>query len=290
VVRDAGYLTAIIGLGLLPTLVFDPVGTGCGECSTNLLLMHAGSGLQTTFGRLAIVAALVWATVCVIVLVHRLVRATPAGRLVLWPVIFPSAVLIGFFAIELALSARRAYLSTGGLDVRLWLGGQAALLCLTLGYAARWLRTRRARTVLARDVVELATPTTLDTVAARLAAALGDPTLEERRQSSVTARGSSTIRPSSPRSPARPGSPSGTSGCAPTHKRGSRSSKHRGSESSRLPTTNGSAWSETFMTAPSNASSLSPSAYGLRQPEPTPTLPCSTRHRPSSRKPSPNCE
>jgi signal transduction histidine kinase len=178
VVRDVGYLTAIAGLGLLPTLAFDPVETGCGECSTNLLLVHAGSRLQTTFEHAAIVAALVWATVCVVVLVHRLVRATSAGRLLLWPVIVPAALLVTFFAIELALSVHRAYLSTGGLDRRLWLGGQAALVCLAVGYAARWLRTRRARTVLARDVVDLSTPTTLDTVTGRLAAALGDPTLD----------------------------------------------------------------------------------------------------------------
>jgi signal transduction histidine kinase len=178
VVRDAGYLTAIVGLGVLPTLVFDPVETGCGECSTNLLLLHTSSRLQTIFERAAIVAALVWATVSVVVLLHRLVRATPAGRLLLWPVIVPAALLVGLFAIELALSVRRAYLSTEGLDRRLWLGGQAALLCLALGYAARWLRVRRARSVLARDVVELSTPTAFDTLTDRLADALGDPTLE----------------------------------------------------------------------------------------------------------------
>jgi signal transduction histidine kinase len=90
----------------------------------------------------------------------------------------PAAVLLGCFAAELALSLRRAFLSTETLDRELWLGGQTALLAIALGVAARWLRARRARALLARDVVELSDRSGAETVAGRLSVVLGDPTLE----------------------------------------------------------------------------------------------------------------
>jgi signal transduction histidine kinase len=177
-VRDAGYVSAIVLLGLLPALVFDPVETGCGQCSSNLVLLHANSRLEAPLTRAGVVATLAWATLCVAAIGFRLARATPAARRLLWPVHVPAAALLGCFAAELALSLRRAFLSTGTLDRELWLDGQAALLALALGVAARWLRARRARALLARDVVELSDRSGAGTVAGRLSAVLGDPTLE----------------------------------------------------------------------------------------------------------------
>jgi signal transduction histidine kinase len=176
--RNAGYLSAIVGLGLLPALVFDPVETGCGECSTNLVLVHSSTRLEAPLSRAGIVATLAWATLCVAAIGLRLAHATPAARRLLWPVLVPAAALLGCFAAELALSLRRAFLSTGALDRGLWLGGQAALLAIALGVAARWLRARRARVLLARDVVELSNRSGANTVAGRLSVVLGDPTLE----------------------------------------------------------------------------------------------------------------
>jgi signal transduction histidine kinase len=178
ILRDAGYLSAIVGLGLLPALVFDPVETGCGECSTNLVLLHSSPRFETPFSRVGIVATLAWATLCIAAIGLRLAHATPAARRLLWPVLVPAAVLLGCFAAELALSLRRAFLSTETLDRAVWLGGQAALLAIALGVAARWLRARRARALLARDVVELSDRSGAETVAGRLSAVLGDPTLE----------------------------------------------------------------------------------------------------------------
>jgi hypothetical protein len=76
------------------------------------------------------------------------------------------------------LSLRRGFLSTASVDRALWLGGQFALLGIALGVAARWLRTRRARALLARDVVELLDRSGPETVAGRLSLLLGDSTLE----------------------------------------------------------------------------------------------------------------
>jgi signal transduction histidine kinase len=177
-VAAAGYVAVFVGLGILPALFFDPVQQGCGECARNLVLVHASAPLQMGFERAGIVAALAWLALCSALMALRLVRATPAARRLLWPVLVPAAGLLASFGVEFALSLRRAYLSTSALDLGLWLAGQLALVAFALGFAARWLRSRRARTVLARDVIELSAPAARETVAERLAAALGDPTLE----------------------------------------------------------------------------------------------------------------
>jgi signal transduction histidine kinase len=177
-VQVAGYVAVVGALGVVPTLVFDPVQTGCGQCATNVVLVHPSAGLQTLFERIGIVLTFVWVVVSLALIVSRLAGATRAGRRLLSPVLVPAAVLIGLFGAELALSLRRGYLSTGEVDRRLWLTGQAALVAVALGFLARWLRTRRAQAVLARDVVELSDPSALETVAERLSIVLGDPTLE----------------------------------------------------------------------------------------------------------------
>jgi signal transduction histidine kinase len=174
----AGYLSSILALGLLPALVYDPVEAACGQCSTNLVLLHASPRLESPLARAGIMATLVWAVVAITAILYRLLRATPAARRFSWPVLVPAAALVGCFAAELALSLGRAYLSTDDLGRWLWLGGQAALLGTAFGFATRWLRAWQARVALARDVVELSNRSQADTVAARLSHLLGDSTLE----------------------------------------------------------------------------------------------------------------
>jgi signal transduction histidine kinase len=177
-VQATGYIAVVAGLGVVPTLFFDPVQAGCGQCATNLILVHASTRLQTVFERIGIVLTLVWVVVSLALIVCRVARASPAARRLLWPVLVPAAVLVGLFGVELALSLRRAYLSTDEPDRRLWLAGQVALVAVALGFLVRWLRAHRAKAVLARDVVELSDPSALETVAERLSIVLGDPTLE----------------------------------------------------------------------------------------------------------------
>jgi signal transduction histidine kinase len=174
----AGYVSTIVVLGLLPALVFDRVQAGCAQCAANLVLLHSSTSLEAPLARAGIAFALAWAMLCVAVIALRLARATPAARRLLWPVLLPSAVFVGCFAAELALALRRAFLATGTVDRELWLGGQLALLALAFGMATRRLRARRARALLARDVIELSIRSRAHSLAERLAAVLGDPTLE----------------------------------------------------------------------------------------------------------------
>jgi signal transduction histidine kinase len=174
----AGYVSAIFLLGLLSALVFDRIEAGCSQCAANLVLLHTSTRLEAPLTQAGIASALTWATLCVAAIALRLVRATPAARRLLWPVLVPAAVLVGCFAVELALSMQRAFLSTGSVDRKLWLGGQLALLALVVGMASRRLRARRARALLARDVIELSNRSSAETLAHRLSVVLGDPTLE----------------------------------------------------------------------------------------------------------------
>jgi len=174
----AGYISAIVLLGALPALVFDRVAAGCADCAANLVLLHASTRLEAPLAQAGIAATLAWATLCVAAIALRLARATPAGRRLLWPVLIPAGVFVCCFAAELALSLSRAYLSTAATGRALWLGGQAALFGLAVGVAAPRFRARRARTLLARDVVELSNRSGAESVATRLSVVLGDQTLE----------------------------------------------------------------------------------------------------------------
>ena len=177
-VQATGYIAVVVGLGVLPTLFNDPIQSGCGQCATNVILVHPSTRLQASFEQIGIVLTTAWVVGSLALILHRLVRATPGARRLLWPVLIPAAVLVACFGVELALSLRRGYLSTGELDRRLWLVGQLALVAVALGFLVRWVRTRRAQALLARDVIELSNPLAPVTVAERLSVVLGDRSLE----------------------------------------------------------------------------------------------------------------
>jgi signal transduction histidine kinase len=177
-VQATGYIAVVVALGVVPTLFFDRVQAGCGQCATNVILVHPSTRLQTMFEQIGIGLTIAWVVGSLALILYRLARATPAARRLLWPVLVPAAVLVACFGVELALSLRRGYLSTGELDRRLWLAGQLALVAVVLGFLARWLHTRRAQALLARDLIELSNPSAPVTLAERLSVVLGDRSLE----------------------------------------------------------------------------------------------------------------
>jgi signal transduction histidine kinase len=76
-----------------------------------------------------------------------------------------------------AASLDRGFVASGTLERRLWLGQAAALTGIALGVAWSWVRTRRARTAVARLVVELARSPPPGGLSAALASLVGDPGL-----------------------------------------------------------------------------------------------------------------
>jgi signal transduction histidine kinase len=177
VLAGAGYVTAVGLLGVMPALAFEPGRAGCALCADNLIGVGYDAELQLRLARIGIVATLAWAVVAAIVLVVRLARASRALRAVTAPVLVPAVALLACFASELALSPRRGYLGTDGVDGRLWIAQQLALAAVAGGVVARSVRAARARARLAGDVVALADPARRAGVAARLGAVLGDPSL-----------------------------------------------------------------------------------------------------------------
>src|SRR5215218_2551674 len=132
------YGGAVLALGILPALFFDPDGQGCGQCPDNLLDVHGDGEALAALTRVGVWFGLSWA--------------------------FQHALGRGFLGID-------------AVDRRLWLGQAVALVALALGVVWEWVRGRRTRSALGRLVVELAASPPPGGLGAVLARTLGDPSL-----------------------------------------------------------------------------------------------------------------
>jgi len=173
-----GYAGAVLLLGLLPALVFDPNAEGCAKCPRNLLLVNGDRGAYESFNRIGVDAGLAWALLLILLAVGGLLRSTPARRRLAAPVIIGGVAYLGLVAADFFHSLDRGFLSNDGVDRRLWLGEAAALCALALAVSWAWVRGRRTRSVLAGLVVELAESAPPGGLREGLTAALGDPSLQ----------------------------------------------------------------------------------------------------------------
>jgi signal transduction histidine kinase len=171
------YSGAIVVLGLLPALVFDPVAQGCSECPRNLVLVHGDSGAYDTLNSTGAWLGLAWSLLLIALIVWRFLRSTAAMRGLLMPVLATGGAYLVLVAALFAHSLDRGFVSNGALDRRLWLGQAATLVALALGVASSWLRARRTRTALARIVVDLSATPVPGALEQALAKRLGDPRL-----------------------------------------------------------------------------------------------------------------
>jgi signal transduction histidine kinase len=187
------YAGALLALGLLPSLVFDPADEGCFECPRNLVAVHADPALYATLLRWGIRIALVWTGVLVLLLGRRAVLAR-AARAVVLPVLVPAAAYNGLLAVEFAHSFRSGVLTTAAFDRRVWSSEAIALVLFALGVAWGLVRLARARSTVAQLIVELSRAPTPGGVRDALAQALADPSLQlaylrEDGSAAVDARG-----------------------------------------------------------------------------------------------------
>jgi signal transduction histidine kinase len=178
VATAVGYAGALLVIGVLPTLVFDPAGRGCSECPDNLLLIHADEDAVDAVTRLGLWLGLAWAVALVVLAGRRLARSTVARRWLVAPVLVPGIAYLGLVGGDFAHSLGRGFLSNDPLDRRLWLGQAAALTALALGSGWEWVRGQRTRSALARLVVDVASSPPPGRLAGLLAGMLGDPALE----------------------------------------------------------------------------------------------------------------
>ncbi len=91
--------------------------------------------------------------------------------------VLAATAYLGLVAVGYGYSLERGFLSNDSVDQRLWLGQAAALGALSIGVALTWAREWRARTAVARLVIELSDAPAPDTLRELLARALDDPAL-----------------------------------------------------------------------------------------------------------------
>jgi signal transduction histidine kinase len=172
------YGGALLALGILPALFFDPAVTGCGQCPANLL--GAGDDAQAfrALNRVGVWLGLAWTLLLVALASWRLLRSTAARRRMTAPVLVPAVVYLMVVAWDFQHALDRGFLGNDAVDRRLWLGQAAALVALALGVSWEWVRGRRTRSALARLVVELAASPPPGGLGAILADTLDDSSLQ----------------------------------------------------------------------------------------------------------------
>jgi signal transduction histidine kinase len=171
------YSGAVLTLGILPTLFFQPASQGCGQCPHNLLGVVNDPQAVQALTRVGIRMGLAWSVLLVALMGWRLLRATTATRRRNAPVAVPAIAYLTLVAWSFQHALAIGFLSNDTVDRRLWLGQAAALVVLALGVAWEWVEGRRTRSALARLVVELAASPPAGGLGAALSKTLGDPTL-----------------------------------------------------------------------------------------------------------------
>jgi signal transduction histidine kinase len=175
----AAYAGAVLLLGLLPTLFFDPdaPAQGCFECPRNLLLVSDRAGLADDLTRAGLYLGVAWAVGLGLIASWKLARALGGARRTEGPVLAAGIVFLGLMAVWYASSIDQGILAAGTLQHRLWLGQALAVIAVAGGVAWSWARSLRARSAVARLVVDLAEAPPVGGLRDALAGILGDPGL-----------------------------------------------------------------------------------------------------------------
>jgi signal transduction histidine kinase len=172
------YAGAIVLVGVVPTVVFDPRAGGCTQCPSNLLLIHGNASLSEHVSRFGIRFMIVWSIVAALTLVVRGARSSVAALKAAAPVLVAAVGYLGFSTADLWHSVGRGFLSNDAVDARLWKAQGLALILLAAGVIYGLIRARRARTSVAQLVIELGSAPRVGGARETLALALGDPSLE----------------------------------------------------------------------------------------------------------------
>jgi signal transduction histidine kinase len=169
---------ALVVLGLIPALFYDPATLGCTQCPDNLLLVADKPDLTDDLDRLGVHLGLAWSLLLIAVAGWRIARSSRTRQRVVAPVVLAGCAYLGLVAATFATSLERGFVGSGELERRLWLGQAAALGALAAAVAWGLVRTRRTRSSLARLVVELGEPAAPSGLRDGLAETLADPGLE----------------------------------------------------------------------------------------------------------------
>jgi signal transduction histidine kinase len=167
------YAGNVLVLGVLPAIFYDPTAQGCSQCPRNLVLVSGSERAVTDLHRAGIYLGIAWAASLAVALAVKLVRASRPSR----PVLVGGFAYLGLVAAVFAASRSRGFLWNGTLARRLWLGEAAALAGVAVAVGWNAFAARRARSSVARLVLELAQAPPAGGLRDALARIAGDPDL-----------------------------------------------------------------------------------------------------------------
>ena len=173
----AGYGVAVLGLGVIPAMGFDPRASGCGFCPANLIDVTSAPSFADAAARVGAALGVAWALAAAATLGVSLGRASDKIRRFAASILGPGIVFLVLASVALGRAVVADIPSTDPLDQFLRLGQAAALLALAVGVGSDWLRARRARGRVARIVAELAGSPVVGGLRDHLATLLRDPDL-----------------------------------------------------------------------------------------------------------------
>jgi signal transduction histidine kinase len=173
----SAYAGALLLLGLLPALFFDPQAGSCFDCPHNLVLVSDRPSLSADLTRLGIRVGLAWGSVLALIVAWKLARALRAGRTANRVPLGAGAAYLALVAAFFGAMAGDGVLSNGMLEKRLWLASAAAVVLVAAGVAWNLARVRRARGAVARLVVDLAGAPPASGLRDVFAGIVGDPEL-----------------------------------------------------------------------------------------------------------------
>jgi signal transduction histidine kinase len=173
----AAYATSLGILGLAAAAVYDPLGQGCLDCPANHLVITSDADSWHELGQLGLLLSVVWTAAFAVLACGRLARFSPAGRRVAAPVLVPAAAALALFGAAALHGRARGFMSNDPTDRALWVGEMAALAIAAAGVVWERVRARRARSALARLVVDLGASPPPGGLEGQLQDALGDPSL-----------------------------------------------------------------------------------------------------------------
>ncbi len=190
---------AVLVLGLLPALAFDPAGGGCSDCPRNLLAATDQPDAVDALTRAGVHLGLAWSLLLLALTAWGVVRASPARRRLLAPVAVAGSVYLGLVAWSYAASLDRGFVGSGDLQRQLWLAQAAALAALAVAVLWSLVRARRTRGRVVRLVVELGEVARAGSLAEALAQLVGIRSSRSRTRSVTTASWTRRAAPSTSR-------------------------------------------------------------------------------------------
>jgi signal transduction histidine kinase len=195
----AAYVGAIVVLGVLATMVFDPSRVGCADCPRNVALLHASTKLYDSLNRWGLLLGLASIAALVLAIGRRLATQRFAASA---PVLAAAALYLAAVAWELAHGLSPGVLGNDATALMIWRMEAGCLVAVFAGVVWSVNRGSRARAEVARLVLELAEASETESVQGILRTELRDASLtlayrRPDREGYVDASGAPvTVRPS----------------------------------------------------------------------------------------------